>query len=66
MPAKHAYHVAFTEPHALFIREKIAVGAYASVSEIVRASLRLLIEREAEISSKSKQPSTKSSQSHHG
>jgi antitoxin ParD1/3/4 len=48
MPAKHTRHVALTESHALYIESQVAAGAYASVSEVVRAALRLLIERDAE------------------
>ena len=46
MPAKHHRHVALTEPLARFVEEEVAAGRYASASEVVRAGLRLLIERE--------------------
>jgi antitoxin ParD1/3/4 len=46
MTAKHHRHIALTEPHARFLDQKVAKRHYASASEVVRAGLRLLIERE--------------------
>ena len=46
MAAKHHRHVALTEPLAKFVERQVAEGRYASASEVVRAGLRLLIERE--------------------
>lgn len=46
MPAKHHRHIALTEPLLRFVERQIAEGRYASTSEVVRAGLRLLIERE--------------------
>jgi antitoxin ParD1/3/4 len=37
------------EEHAAFIDEKVASGAYASGSEVVRAGLRALQERDAAV-----------------
>jgi antitoxin ParD1/3/4 len=45
MVAKHHRHVALTEPLTRFVEEEIALGRYASASEVVRAGLRLLMER---------------------
>ena len=45
MPAQHTLHVALTEPLVKYIGEQVAPGRYATASEVVRASLRLLIER---------------------
>jgi antitoxin ParD1/3/4 len=47
MSAKHHRHFALTEPHDRFVERQVTEGQYASVSEVVRAGLRLLIEREA-------------------
>ena len=46
MAAKHHRHIALTEPLARFVERQVAEGRYASASEVVRAGLRLLIERE--------------------
>ena len=46
MPAKHHRHIALTEPLIRFVERQVAEGRYASTSEVVRAGLRLLIERE--------------------
>ncbi len=54
MAAKHHLHIALTEPLAKFIEQQVAEGGYASASEVVRAGLRLLIER-GEASSRSAQ-----------
>ena len=36
-----------TEPHDRFVERQVTEGHYASASEVVRAGLRLPIEREA-------------------
>jgi len=41
--------VSLPEEHAAFIDRMVASGAYASVSEVVRAGLRALQERDAAI-----------------
>ena len=46
MPAQHTLHVALTEPLVKYVSEQVASGRYATASEVVRASLRLLIERD--------------------
>ncbi len=46
MPAKHSRHVALTAPLAHYVETQVAAGTYSSASEVVRAALRLLIERE--------------------
>jgi len=46
MAAKHAHHVALTAAHSAYVTDQVAKGHYASVSEVVRAGLRLLIERD--------------------
>lgn len=46
MAARHHRHVALTEPLARFLDRQVAEGRYASASEVVRAGLRLPIERE--------------------
>jgi antitoxin ParD1/3/4 len=38
--------VALTEPLARFLDGQVAMGRYATASEVVRAALRLLMERE--------------------
>ena len=43
MPAQHT---ALTEPLQKYISEQVASGRYATASEVVRASLRLLIEQD--------------------
>jgi len=47
MAAKHSHHVALTSAHADYIASQVAKGHYAWASEVVRAGLRLLIERDA-------------------
>ena len=46
MAAKHHCHVALTEPLDRFVEQQVTEGRYASASEVVRAGLRLLLERE--------------------
>lgn len=46
MAAKHARHVALTEPLLRFVDGQVALGRYASASEVVRAALRLLMAQE--------------------
>lgn len=46
MPVPHLRHVALTELLARFVDAPVAEGRYASASEIVRAALRLRMERE--------------------
>lgn len=46
MAAKHSRHIALTSPLALYVESKVAAGEYASASEMVRAALRLLLERD--------------------
>ena len=46
MPVPHSRHVALTEPLARFVDAQVAQGFYATASEVMRAALRLLIERE--------------------
>lgn len=46
MAAKHSRHVALTAPLTTFIDRQLTDGRYATASEVVRAALRLLAERE--------------------
>lgn len=46
MPAQHSLHVALTAPLVGYVNGQIAAGCYATASEVVRAALRLLIERD--------------------
>jgi antitoxin ParD1/3/4 len=46
MAAKYHRHVALTDALTQFVDRQVAEGRYASASEVVRAGLRLLIERE--------------------
>jgi putative addiction module CopG family antidote len=46
MAAKYHRHVALTQPLTLFLDRQVAEGRYASVSEVVRAALRLLERQE--------------------
>jgi antitoxin ParD1/3/4 len=45
-------NVSLTPELDRFIQEKVASGRYASASEVVREALRLLAERDAEVSAK--------------
>jgi antitoxin ParD1/3/4 len=45
MAAQHTLHVALTQPLVRYVGEQVATGHYATASEVVRAALRLLIER---------------------
>ena len=49
MPAIAKRTFSLPEEHASFIDEKVASGAYASGSEVVRAGLRALQERDAAV-----------------
>ena len=44
MAAKHSRHIALTAPLVAHIDSLVADGSYASISEMVRAALWLLIE----------------------
>ena len=44
MPAKHTLHVVLTGPLVRYVREKVAQGHHATISDVVRASLRAPIE----------------------
>ncbi|AWN40748.1 type II toxin-antitoxin system ParD family antitoxin [Methylobacterium durans] len=46
MAAKHSRHIALTGPLAEYVEAQVARGEYASASEMVRAALRLLMERD--------------------
>lgn len=46
MAAKHSRHIALTEPLIAYVEAQVAKGEYTSASEMVRAALRLLIERD--------------------
>jgi antitoxin ParD1/3/4 len=46
MPAQHTLHIALTEPMARYVTDQVATGRYATASEVLRAALRLLIERD--------------------
>jgi len=46
MAAKHSRHIALTEPLIAYVEAHVAKGEYTSISEVVRAALRLLIERD--------------------
>ncbi len=47
MPVQHTLRVAPTEPLRSYVGRRVALGHYASASEVVRAGLRLLIEKDA-------------------
>lgn len=42
MPAKHSRHIALTGPLAEWIDGQVALGEYASTSDLIRAAVRLL------------------------
>ena len=44
--AQHTLHVALTEPLVRYVGGQVTSGRYATASEVVRAALRLLIERD--------------------
>lgn len=46
MAAKHSRHIALTGPLAVYVESQVSAGEYASASEMVRAALRLLMERD--------------------
>jgi antitoxin ParD1/3/4 len=46
VPVPYSRHVALTEPLARFVDEQVSQGRYATASEVMRAALRLLMERE--------------------
>ena len=46
MPVLRSRHVALTEPLARFVNDQVASGHYATVSEVGRAALWLLMERD--------------------
>ncbi|MEO1089359.1 MAG: type II toxin-antitoxin system ParD family antitoxin [Pseudomonadota bacterium] len=49
MPNVEKRTVSLPEEHAVFIDQMVASGAYASASEVVRAGLRALQERDAAV-----------------
>jgi antitoxin ParD1/3/4 len=49
MPAAEKRTVSLPEEHAAYIDRLVASGAYASASEVVRAGLRALQERDAAV-----------------
>lgn len=57
MAAQHTMHVALTEPLVRYVGGQVASGRYATASEVVRAALRLLIERDE--AALSQQPKSK-------
>ena len=46
MAAKHSRHIALTGPLESYVEERVARGGYALASEMVRAGLKLLKERD--------------------
>ncbi|WP_267425905.1 type II toxin-antitoxin system ParD family antitoxin [Methylobacterium sp. GC_Met_2] len=46
MAAKFSQHVALTAPLARYVADQVEKGEYATASEVIRAGLRLLIERD--------------------
>jgi antitoxin ParD1/3/4 len=49
MPEIKKRTISLPEEHAAFVDQLVASGAYASVSEVVRAGLRALQERDAAV-----------------
>lgn len=47
MPAKRSRHIALTAPLAEYVLGQVDQGRYASVSEVVRAAVRLLMAQDA-------------------
>lgn len=46
MPDPHSRHVALTEPLARFVDSPVAQGRCATANQVMRAALRLLMDRE--------------------
>ena len=46
MTATHSLHVVPTEPLVRYVRDKVAQGHHPTISDVVRASLQSVIERE--------------------
>jgi antitoxin ParD1/3/4 len=57
MPSKSTLNVSLTPELTALIAEKISTGHYRSASEVVRAALRLLDERDRRHERRSKEPS---------
>lgn len=64
MAAKHPRHIALTRPLARYVHDQVARGRYASASEIVRAALRLLIERDEAAAARAFRPAIASGRPH--
>jgi antitoxin ParD1/3/4 len=56
MAAKHSRHIALTGPLESYVEERVARGDYASASEMVRAGLKLLKERDERRAARSGPP----------
>ena len=48
MAQRIALNVSLTQELAEFVRAEVASGQYGSASEVIRSSLRLLVQRKAE------------------
>lgn len=59
MAAKFSRHIALTGHLASYVDGKVAGGEYASASDMVRAALRLLIERDEERAARAGSPEGK-------
>ncbi|WP_267358587.1 type II toxin-antitoxin system ParD family antitoxin [Methylobacterium sp. GC_Met_3] len=46
MPAKHSRHIALTGPLADWVDAQVAKGEYTSVSDLIRAAIRVLRDQE--------------------
>jgi antitoxin ParD1/3/4 len=57
MPSKFTLNVSLTPELTALIAEKISTGHYRSASEVVRAALRLLDERDRQHERRRKEPS---------